>query len=551
MLQSSLPAALTAVPFRQLAVVVSVLAVFAALRRLTGVRLLSSFRRRLLFGLPWGTLLTMAGVLAVYLFVQGAWWESTPLVTPFRTWSYFYPLGMLTGAFTHANEAHITGNLLGTLVYGTVVEYVWGHYPQRRGVQTFSSLRSNPFARILVVPPVMALVGLFTGVFAVGPVVGFSGVVFALAGFAILAKPYLFLGALLGSRVISQVYRALQSPEPTVGGSVQFVTPWWADIAIQAHAIGLFAGIGLAAVLLWSRGERPATTRVFFAALVFAVSNGLWAIYAPVGSGRFTLFRWLGTTLVFLLALLIATATTTLDRRLLPRFERDSVSVAGLVLLVFFGAICLASVPLNTVSIGPDDIPENGVEVRDYVVTYDEDIQNEYVANIPIPDRFGTNTTNVTESGVIIASANREIWITAVPKGRLALSGEVSVDIGGVGWRETVYANRTGWAVAGNDSVYAVSVRRDGGDPQTVFRSPSSTAEPTITGKNVTFSPTDSGFNLTVRRGNRSLASGPVPANATTRELGGLTFERNRSRLYVSDNGTRVRIAQKPQGSGR
>uniref|UniRef100_UPI00261B1D1D rhomboid family intramembrane serine protease n=1 Tax=Halorientalis sp. TaxID=1931229 RepID=UPI00261B1D1D len=361
MLQQSPTELLAAVPVRPLAVVVAVLVTGLVVRRLTGTRLTASLRRRLLFGVPWGTLLTVTGVLAIYLFLQGAYWHSELLVTPFRTWSYLYPVGMLLGPFTHGSVGHLTGNLLGTLVYGTVVEYVWGHYPQRRGESSFGSWRTNPFARILAVPAVMIPVGVFTGVFALGPIVGFSGVVFALAGFALVTRPYLFLGALLGSRVIDLVYTALRSPEPTVGGSVQYVTPAWANIAIQGHAIGLLAGVFLGTALLRARSERPGPDKVFFATLVFAVAQGLWAVYIPAGGGRFTLFRWLGTALVLLLAVLVTAATLYADRRAFPDFGGGWPSLAGFALIVALAALCLASVPANTAALGSDDLPEDGL----------------------------------------------------------------------------------------------------------------------------------------------------------------------------------------------
>ena len=541
MLQSSPVDLLAAVPFRPLAVVVAVLATAVAVRRLVGGRLTTPLRRRLLLGVPWGTLLTIAGVLSVYLFVQGAYWHSGLLVTPFRTWSYYYPLGILLGPFTHGSVGHITGNLLGTLVYGTVVEYAWGHYPQNRGESAFGSVWTNPFARILAVPLVMALVGVFTGVFALGPVVGFSGVVFALAGFALVTRPYLFLGALLGNRVIDLVYTALRSPEPTIGGSVQFVTPWWANVAIQGHAIGLLAGVFLGTALLRARSERPGPGSVFFATLVFAVVQGLWAVYIPVGGGRYTLFRWLGTVLVLLLALLVSAVTIYTDRRALPAFDGGWPSVAGFALMVALAALCLASAPANGAAIGPGDLPENGLEVRDYVVTYEEDVSNAYVDSMPLPP---TAQQNLTESGVVVASADREIWTVAVSESRLALQGDATVVVGGVGWRETVRVNRTSWSVAGNESVYNVALARGGGQPRPVYSSEPSTLDGRIAGRNLTLRPVDGDFEIEVRRNGSTVDRGPVPQNMSSREVGGLTFERNRSRLYAAGNGTRVVVAR-------
>jgi membrane associated rhomboid family serine protease len=540
MLQSSVAETVQSVPWRPVAVVFALLVVGVAVRRLLGRRLAPPVRRRLLLGIPWGTLLTAAGVLALYLFVQGAYWHGRPLVTPFRTWSYFDPVGMLLGPFTHAGPGHLTGNLLGTLVYGSVAEYAWGHYPRKRGVATLSSLRTNPFARILAVPVAMAVVGVFSGLFALGPVIGFSGVVFALAGFAVVTRPVLFLGALLANRVVGLVLRALLSPEPTVGGSVRFVTPGWANVAIQGHAIGLLAGVFLAAALLWARSERPDPGRLFFAMLVFAVSGGLWAVYVPLGGGRFRLFRWLGTIAVFLLALLVASATRNTDRRLLPDFEGGWPSLAGFALVVGLAALCLAAVPANLTTVGPGDVPEDGVEVRDYVVTYDEEVENAYFSNIPLVSQF---REPINQSGVVVASDRREIWIATVPKERLATNGHATVVVGGVGWRETVDVNRTGWTVTGNESTYRVDLVHDG-TRRTPFTSDAATVDGTVADRNVTVRPARGRFELVVERGGETVGTGAVPENTTSSRIGGLTFERDGSRLYAAGNGTRVPVAR-------
>ena len=544
------PVAPAWLPWQEAVVLAVVLVVLAGVRRLVDARPGDGLRARLLLGVPWGTLLTMAGVASVYLFLQGAWWHPRdPLVTPFRTWSYFYPFGMLTGAFTHGSQGHITGNLMGTLVYGTVAEYVWGHYPRKRGVQTFTSLRTNPFARILAVPVAMFVVGVFSAVFAIGPIVGFSGVVFALAGFALVTRPTLFLGALLGTRVLDLLYSALRYPVSTASGQTRFVTPWWSNIAIQGHAIGILAGVVVALALLWNRDERPDTLRVFFATLVFAVAQGLWAVYLPLGGGQFRLFRWVGTALVFVLALVVAAATAGSDRTLRPSFDSHPASLAALVLLVVLGALSLAAVPTNVVDIRADQLPEDGIEVRDYVVSYDENVPNAYFGSIWDPtQRAGAS---VNESGVIVASAEREVWIAAVQPGQLAVNGVERVTVGGPTWRESVYANRTDWSVLGNDSVYRVRLRREGGQPRTAYTSEPSTADVILDGRNVTVTARDSGFDVVVTRGTETLGQAPIPANMTRTRVGGLTFERNRSRLYARTDGTRVKVAERRQQAAR
>ncbi|WP_336338852.1 rhomboid family intramembrane serine protease [Haloarcula brevis] len=539
------PAAPGWLPWQEAVVLAVVLGVLLAVRRLADARPGTSARARLFLGVPWGTLLTMAAVTAVYLFLQGAWWHPrNPLVTPFRTWSYFYPFGMLTGAFTHGSQGHLTGNLMGTLVYGTVAEYVWGHYPRERGVQTFTSLRTNPLARILAVPAAMFAVGVFSAVFAIGPVVGFSGVVFALAGFALVTRPTLFLGALLGSRVLDLLYSALRYPVSTASGQTRFVTPWWSNVAIQGHAIGILAGVVVALALLWHRDERPDTLRVFFATLVFAVAQGLWAVYLPLGGGRFRLFRWAGTALVFVLALVVAAATVGSDRRFRPTFDRRPASLAVLVLLVVLAALSLAAVPTNVVDIRADQLPEDGIEVRDYVVTYDEDVPNAYFEGIWMPTR---GVTSVNASGVIVASADRDVWIVAVQPGQLAVDGEERVTVGGPTWRESVYATRTDWAVVGNTSVYRVQLRRQDSRARTAYTSAPSTADLTLDGRNVTLAARENGFDVVVTRGNETVGQAPLPANMTQTRIGGLTVKRNRTRLYAGTGDTRVKVAQRRQ----
>jgi len=73
-------------------------------------------RERFVLGVPWGTLVSAGVVLAVYLLLQGGlrnWYA--PVTIPFRAWSYFYPLGVVTAAFSHNGASHLIGNLVGTL----------------------------------------------------------------------------------------------------------------------------------------------------------------------------------------------------------------------------------------------------------------------------------------------------------------------------------------------------------------------------------------------------------------------------------------------------
>jgi membrane associated rhomboid family serine protease len=504
-----------------------------------------ALRRRLILGVPWGTLLVVGVVLCVYLFLQGGWehWYR-PVVIPFRAWSYFYPLGMFAAGFSHTGQGHLVGNLLATLAFGTLAEYAWGHFPTERGSATFASLRTNPFARVGAFVLASLAVGVFTSAFSLGPVIGFSGVVFAYAGFALIRYPLGTLVAVLASGFVNLLYRSLQSPTLVRRAQPSFSSPWWADVAIQGHAVGLFVGILLAALLVRRRGIRPDPAHLFVAALLFAVDRGLWAVYAFLGGSRFELFRAGGLALVLLLAGLVAAAPTASTRTLLARIDlRSHEAALGLTLAVLV-ALSVVAVPYNTLAPrAGDEAIEGGpaVEVRDYDVYYAEGVTNQLVSVLDIP---GINTS-VRASGAIVVSEDRGIWWTAVSRSRLAFAGERRIRLGGVGWRESVVVNRTGWSVAGTGATYRIRLHRAGEPRELAWTADPATAEPIVAGRNVTVYPVGDGFGLLVTRGNVTLGRAPIPAANGTVETGGLTFTNREGRLFAAANGTRVRVAQR------
>jgi len=279
-------------------------------------------RERLVLGVPWGTLIAVVGVACFYLFVQdGLANPNSPVDIPFRAYGYFYPLGILTSGFAHSGLGHVTSNLLGTLVFGSLAEYAWSHFPTRRGSASFSSLRSNPFARILAWVVGIATVAVTTGVFGLGPVIGFSGVLFAFVGFALVRFPIATIVAALSTRIVTQLYNAVRVPEIQQTAAESFSRPWWAGIAVQGHALGLLIGVVVGTALLYRRGVRPKPEHVWLAALAFAVDRGLWALYVPEGSETFRLFRALGTAAVFVLAALVAGGTAATTRELVSSID--------------------------------------------------------------------------------------------------------------------------------------------------------------------------------------------------------------------------------------
>jgi len=513
-----------------------------------GVRL----RSRFVMGVPWGTLVSAGGVLAVYLFVQGGWahWNA-PVTIPFRAWSYFYPLGMATAAFAHSGSGHLIGNLVGTLVLAPIAEYAWGHFPRERGVQTFRTPLTNPYVRAFVAfPAAVVAVGLFTALFALGPVIGFSGVVFAFAGFALVRYPLTTVVAVTAGNALRTLYGALRTPTVSASAGPSYSSPWWADIAIQGHAIGLLLGLLLGAWVVRVRDEdRPSAARVAVGVALFGVAQSLWAVYWYRGGETYVLYRAAGLALVVLLATLVAATVAASARPLIPVPDRpDAVRavprwrIGATVLLLCTAALAGPAVPVNLTTTASGDLPSQSdpIQIRGYEVTYAENVPNGMVSVIDV-EAFG-ETTQVNTSGVIVRNRERGIWMTAVSKGRLDFTGTTFVRVGGVGWRETVRVERRGWNAIGGGTVYRVNLVH-GGRNVTAFTSPPVQADPVVAGRNVSVEAAPAGFRLNVSLGNRS-ATGPIPAVNETSSIGGLEFTNSDGRIYAINGATRVRVAR-------
>ncbi|MFC6764393.1 rhomboid family intramembrane serine protease [Natrinema soli] len=521
-------------------------------------------RERLVYGVPWGSLVVIAFVVGVYLFVQSGIADfDDPVTIPFRTWSYFYPLGMVTAAFSHAGPGHLIGNLAGTVVVAPLAEYAWGHYPDEREPADLDSWRANSRVRAFVLFPLAVIgVGLVTSLFALGPVIGFSGVVFALAGFAIVHYPIVTIVGTLGVQsVVLRLYYALQEPigiytaQPSPPSA-----PSWAGIAIQGHALGLFIGFALGIVLLERRGIRPNPLRLWLAVLLFGFSKRLWAIYWYGAENTFVLFQGPGVAIVSVLALVVTLSMTASERPLIPaeiqqRFARSGDRTAGaagdaesslarsleladggrsdgiatahvdrvreivgenrltpefgpLSNLTRKGAAFLTVIGILAIVAGVA-IPANFLVVDESTASSDaavqiEDYTVEYVEDVPngLVTGIGIESLEDDEglesSGVIVASDRREIWFEAVSAQRLAFTGEETVYVGGPGWREAVHVERTGWEPVGNDVVYQVWVWEDGADRQLAHESNDSRAEARIAGRTVTIGSDDGTFVLGV-----------------------------------------------------
>lgn len=529
-----------------LAIVAAVaLSVFFLRGRDGDVRPFDPLRKRFVLGVPWGTVLSVVGVLAVYFLLQGGGQQGGPVVVGFRSWSFRYPLGMVTAPFAHANEGHVTGNLLGTVVFAPVAEYAWSHYPTRRGSHSFGNWLTNPFVRILLFVAGVFLVGLATSVFTPGALIGFSGVVFAFGGFAIVTRPITAVYALVAERVVSLSYYAFQNPLVVARGRTQFVTPGWADIAIQGHALGLLLGVLAGLWLVRSRDAWPGYRRVYFATLVFVVAKSLYAFYWYLSSTEYVLFRGIGTAAMFLLAGVVAVALASRDRTLVPRIDLSRREAAVGVLVCVVLALSLVAIPYNLVTIESGPEGDSGVEIRDYTVTYAEQVPNQYIAGVKVPLLQDSLTVNT--SGVIVTSARRNAWEAVVPAGRLQTRGAVRVAVGGVGWRETVVVSRSGWSVIDGGSTYKVFVGQPDSGAKQVFEADPVRVPAVLNGSRVTLAPVDDGYQLAVSQNNTTVAAGQLPQSDEQTTLGGITFSRNGTNLNASVGDTELRIAKRQQ----
>ncbi|RQG97627.1 rhomboid family intramembrane serine protease [Natrarchaeobius oligotrophus] len=557
-------------------------------------------RARFVLGVPWGTLVVIGFVLCVYLFVQGG--RSNlydPVTIPYRAWSYFYPLGMLTSSFSHASFGHLVGNLIATVAIAPLAEYVWGHYPDDGSDLPW--WRANPWMRALVLFPAAVLgIGVTTSLFSLGPVIGFSGLVYAFAGFAIVRYPIATLIATIGLQpALSTLYRSLRTPVFVyVAEARPPSSPSWAEIAIQGHALGFFIGLVLGLALLERRGARPSAIRIWLAVLLFAFSKGLWQIYWFGEGNAYLLFQGPGVVIVATLAIVIALAVSGPDgpaipRRLLERIGGSSIGVdppairplelagggrgddgtadrlerirdivagggrgrssrlstisargsAFAVVLVVLAVLAGVAVPVNLLVLdGEGEADRPSIQVEDYTIEYAEGVEHQLVSGIgveAIEDDGG-----LVADGVIVSSERRNLWIEAVTARQLEFSGSETVTVGGPGWRETVHVERAGWTPTDNATVYQVWLWQDGDDRRLAFESNESTAELVIDNHTVSVVPDEGSFALEVTSLETGAdASASIPGENETTEAGGLAFERYDRTVYASSNGTAVPVA--------
>ncbi|MEF8883318.1 MAG: rhomboid family intramembrane serine protease [Halapricum sp.] len=515
-------------------------------------------RSRLLVGVPWGTLLTLLFLLGMFLFVQGAYDGAIfdprqPVTYAFTAWAYEYPLGVLTAAFSHGSFNHFLGNAIALAVFGTIAEYGYGHFPTDRGQQIEYGSRDGPYLRSVGFFLALLAVGLATAAFTPGPIIGFSGVVYALAGFALIVRPLTTVAGLLMTDVLSNLYSAFTNPITTQSPSVRYIDVWFADISVAGHLLGFLIGV-LVGIALWRRrDETERTARLWIGVVVFGLIQGLWLVYWPLGNEEFALFRGVGVGFVFLVAAVVVVATAWPSRPLIPWPSRVPERIidempsrgrfAAALLVVSVLSLSIAGFVTHLATVDSTELPNDPVQIQDYQVGYSENVTNQLysVVDVPMIDQAST----VQASGVIVYSERRSVWQVATSTSRLASNGYTRVTVGGVGWRETVGVTRTGWSVVGGDDAYRVRLYPPDDDPRLAFASEPATAEVVVANRSISLRPAGTDFEIVVERDNETLGIANVPAAGSNVTVADLRFERVDRNLYASYDGTRVRVANK------
>jgi len=510
---------------------------------------LQFLRQRLLFCLPLGTLLSGTLVWAFFMFVQGGWGSGAILTLPFTSWSLQYPLGMATAPIAHQNLGHLVGNLTSFLIFGSIAEYTFSHYPSGRGTTAFGSLRTNPYVRALLIVPLAVFgVALLTSLFAWGPIIGFSGVTYAAVGYVLVQYPVGAVVALAVTDFARTLVWTFRNPVLTRSAGSSYGGPWWADIAVQTHLLGLLLGVALGLAIRsarpWLRRDRPG--RVFGASILVGGSLTLWALWWYVGPSSYQLFRGPGVILVVVVAALITVADG-LRKSPVKDLSARQLSIGLIVFPVLLMGVI--AIPVNA-TMSPNTVGTEGptVTVEGYEIGYGESVADPRfepinVSYLPTPDP-------PRASGVIVANGDRHLWTTAVSTGRLKDAGSRTVTVGGLGWREQVSIDRTGWRAAGGGSAFVVTATPPNGSQTALFESEGATANTVIDGHRLAIMPSNGDFAIKATAANNTSspslpATVQVPMPGETVTLGELTVKNEATVIWIEREDTRVPVFER------
>lgn len=499
----------------------------------------AKLEERFLFGIPWGTLVVVGGLFAVYLFVQDGWtnWDR-PVVVAFMASSIFDPTGWFFAGFAHSSPGHLRGNVTTTLVFAPIVEWVWGHHPPERRRSWEPDWLRRPVLRAFVLFPLgVGVIGVIAALTSWGPVIGFSVGAYALIGAAVINYPVAAIIALVARQTVRVLWNAWTDPVTITETAVRTVRPSWYGTAVQGHLIGLLLGVLLGLLLLRYRNRRPNPAIVGVATVFLGMYLSLWALWWILGPERFVVFRAIGVALVFGLGIAVALIVSHPDSRPsgLP-VDLRRVAV-GVIILAVLG-MGIISLGINLATVEAPDRPV-AAEVNDYELYYGQNVPDGMMNVIDI-DAMGL-TTDVTTSGVVIVSEDRNAWYQPVSSVELRNRGLRSFTVGGIGWSEPVWVQRMGWQPIGNSPVYRVRIGVEERWHH-AFASEPKSADPTVAGHNFTFHAEPGQFQIGIEYRD-SVEKIQIPEDGETVAVHDVKIEREGSLLRAKADNTTVTIA--------
>ncbi len=494
---------------------------------------------RFILGVPWGSLLVIAGLFGVYLFIQRGWWHwHQPVVVAYTAASMFDPTAWLLAGFAHSGPGHLRNNVTTTLIFGPLVEWIWGHYPRDERRRWEPEWSRTPWMRaMLIFPAGIFMIGVTAALFSWGPVIGFSVAAFALIGIVVVYNPVLALVGLVARQVFRVLWETWIDPVVVTRTVIRAIRPGWYGSAVQGHLVGFLLGVAIAIVLLRYHGESRSPGQVWLGTILVGFYLSLWSLWWVLGPEEFILFRGVGVALVLLVATGIALAASSPSRVSLNRIDLKRTATVGIaIVLLAMGGV---GIGLNLAVVdGPERA--DGTTIEDYEIFYGERVTDATVNLIDF--EFLGVSSDVRTSGVIVYSERRNVWKQTVSAIELRNRGVRSFTVGGLGWSEQVHAIRVGWRPSGANPVYQIWLRHD--ELSKAYASPQRTARPIVEGHEFTFVPDDGRFHIAVEYDNVTEVV-PLPTIETAREVHDVTLTRERGNIIVITEDSEVVIGSR------
>lgn len=504
-------------------------------------------KQRFVHGIPWGTVTVSVGLVLFYIGVQGGHTDAGPVTVGYRSWSFVFPEALLFSSFAHYDAHHLIGNVTWFVVFGTIAEFLWGHYPQtgfnrltgrsdRVRVRVLRLMRC-PRNRIIMFVVAVVAFGVASSFVTPGASLGASGIVFAICGVVIVLTPKLAILGLVVVEPVRVLVEAVVSPVyTTTGHSVA----GGLDVSFTSHVFGLCVGVFIAYFVrhrLRADGERVSPGHIAVALFAFAVMTNLYAFTQPVSSDTALVLHAIGVA--FVLVLVVLSVLLSIDERIVVLKSVDlsarEIAVGSFICIIL--AFSVIGVVYNVVPVTPGE-SQGSVEVNEYTVMYGEEVDDAYstafsTASVVDPPK---------QSGVIVTSDKRNVWHVAVTPSELRANQEVSVPVGGIGWREDVSVQWSEWRIAGQQPVYSVTADQNG-ETTVLYDSTAVTAPHRVDGNSIQIGSDDGEFTVTVQSERGMVETVSVPDRGESVSVNGITIERQSGVLYAGSGDTSVRVA--------